>query len=127
MRAPPLRSSRLTRWDAVYSMLHIASRRCDRGAAAMLDLQGFLEVHRREIGCVRRPVRLDEVGALTAQAAETIVFERLAEHPRFRLVDHLFVHRRAQARILGCEPGQVVPTLAGLLRRGPRPLVIEDG
>ena len=93
----------------------------------MLDLQGFLEAHRRELIHIRKPVRLDDVGALIAQAAETIVFENLVEHPRFRLVDNLFVQRKAQARILGCEPDQVVPSLARVLKRGPRPLVVADG
>jgi 2,5-furandicarboxylate decarboxylase 1 len=93
----------------------------------MLDLQGFLDAHRTEHLHVRKPVRLEDVGALTAQAAETIVFENLVEHPRFRLVDNLFVQRRAQARILGCEPAQVVPRLAAVLKRGPKPLVVADG
>ncbi len=93
----------------------------------MLDLQGFLKVHRRDLLHVRKPVRLDDVGALTAQAAETIVFENLVEHPRFRLVDNLFVQRKAQARILGCAPDQVVPSLARVLKQGPRPLVVADG
>jgi 2,5-furandicarboxylate decarboxylase 1 len=93
----------------------------------MLDLQGFLDAHWREHLHVRKAVRLRDVGALTAQASETIVFDDLEEHPGFRLVDNLFVLRRAQARILGCEPAQVVPTLAQVLRRGPRPLQIVDG
>jgi 2,5-furandicarboxylate decarboxylase 1 len=93
----------------------------------MLDLHGFLEEHRREHVRVRKPVRMEDVGALTAQAGDTIVFEDLPEHPRFRLVDNLFLHRRAQARVLGCEPGRVVPRLAEVLRHGPRPLRIVDG
>jgi 2,5-furandicarboxylate decarboxylase 1 len=93
---------------------------------AMLDIQGFLETHRREHIHVRKPVRLDDVGALIAQADDTIVFESLEEHPRFRLVDNLFVSRRAQSRILLCEQDQVVPELARVLKRGPRPLQIVD-
>jgi UbiD family decarboxylase len=92
----------------------------------MLDLQGFLETHRRELIRIRRPVRLDDVGALIAQAAETVVFENLVDYPRFRLIDNLFVQRQAQARILGCEPDQVVPSLARVLKRGARPLVVAD-
>jgi UbiD family decarboxylase len=93
----------------------------------MLDLQAFLEAHRGEHLHVRKPVRLDHVGALTAQANDTIVFENLAEYPRFRLVDNLFVHRRAQARILGCAPREVVPCLARVLKHGPKPLMVADG
>jgi 2,5-furandicarboxylate decarboxylase 1 len=92
----------------------------------MLDIQGFLETHKRAHLRVRKPVPLDDVGALVAQAADTIVFENLAEHPRFLLVDNLFVNRMAQARILGCEPARVVPSLAQVLKRGPRPLEIVD-
>jgi 2,5-furandicarboxylate decarboxylase 1 len=90
----------------------------------MLDLQGFLETHRRAHLHVHKPVRLDDVGALVAQTQETIVFENLAAYPEYRLVDNLFVKRAAQARILGCEPGEVVPSLARVLKRGPRPLEI---
>jgi 2,5-furandicarboxylate decarboxylase 1 len=88
----------------------------------MLDLHGFLEAHRHEHLHVLKPVRLEDVGALTAQAPDTVVFESLRGHPRFRLVDNLFVHRRAQARVLNCEPARVVPSLAEVLRRGPKPL-----
>jgi UbiD family decarboxylase len=90
----------------------------------MLDLQGFLHAHRRGLTHVRKPVRLDDVGALVAQATDTIVFENLKDHPGFRLVDNLFVSRRAQARILLCEENQVVPELARVLKHGPRRLEI---
>jgi hypothetical protein len=93
----------------------------------MLDLQGFLEAYRHEHSPIRKPVLLDDVGALTAQATDPIVFENLPEHPRFRLLDNPFGHRRAQARILGCDPGQVVPSLAQVLRRRPKPLRVVDG
>jgi len=94
----------------------------------MLDLHGFLAEHQRQHLHINKPVRLNDVGALSAQAGDTIVFENLPEHPHFRLVDNLFVHRKAQARVLGCEPRQVVPRLAEVLRRGPRPLrQVESG
>ena len=38
------------------------------------------------------------------------------------MADLLFVDRRAQARVLGCEPGEVVKTLSEVMRRGPKPL-----
>lgn len=88
----------------------------------MLDLATFLENHHNEILRVQKPVRLEHVGALVAQAQETIVFENLCGYPEYRLVDLLFVNRRAQARVLGCEPAEVVPRLAEVLRKGPRPL-----
>jgi 2,5-furandicarboxylate decarboxylase 1 len=93
----------------------------------MLDLHSFLAAHQGAHIQVRKPVQLDDVGALVAQAAETIVFHNLSHYPRFRLVDNLFVHRQAQARVLGCEPTQVVPRLAEVLRAGPRPLQEVEG
>jgi 2,5-furandicarboxylate decarboxylase 1 len=94
----------------------------------MPDLHSFLEEHRDEHLHIEKPVPLDHVGALVAEAEETIVFDNLEGFPGWRLVDQLFVNRRAQARVLGCEPAQVVPELAALLKRGPRPLrVVDDG
>jgi 2,5-furandicarboxylate decarboxylase 1 len=94
----------------------------------MPDLHTFLEEHRDEHLHIEKPVHLDHVGALVAEADETIVFDNLEGFPGWRLVDQLFVNRRAQARVLGCEPTQVVPELAALLKRGPRPLrVVDDG
>lgn len=92
------------------------------------DLHGFLVDHADDILHVHSAVPLEHVGALTAQADETIVFEQLDGFPGWRLVDQLFVHRRAQARVLGCEPIEVVQRLAEVLRHGPRPLrTVGDG
>src|SRR5436190_5376970 len=96
-------------------------------SSRMLDLHGFLDKYRAEHLHIRKAVELDAVGALAAQATDTIVFENLAGHSEFRLVDNLFVHRRAQARVLQCELKDVVPTLAQVLRRGPKPLKVIDG
>lgn len=94
----------------------------------MRDLHTFLSEHAADVLHVRRPVPLEHVGALTAQARETILFEQLEGFPGWRLVDQLFVHRRAQARVLGCEPAAVVPRLVEVLREGPRPLqTVGDG
>jgi UbiD family decarboxylase len=92
----------------------------------MLDLGSFLERHRHETLNIQKPVPLDHVGALVAQADETIVFNNLSGYPDFRLVDLLFVNRRAQARVLGCKPIEVVPRLAEIIRMGPRPLKVVD-
>jgi 2,5-furandicarboxylate decarboxylase 1 len=87
------------------------------------NLDDFLKQHRTDVLHIRKPVALDHVGALTAQASQTIVFENLKDYPDYRLVDLLFVNRQAQARVLGCDPGQVVPRLAEIVRQGPKPLV----
>ncbi len=93
----------------------------------MLDLQGFLEKHHDCHLQLRKPVRLDDVGALIAQTSETVVFENLQGFPGYRLVDHLFVNRAAQARVLNCDSREVVPRLAEVIRAGPKPLrMVED-
>jgi 2,5-furandicarboxylate decarboxylase 1 len=88
----------------------------------MLDLQSFLNEHSDALLHIEKEVPLDNVGVLTGKADETIVFENLAGFPDFRLVDQLFVDRAAQARVLGCSPDQVVPTLLDVIRKGPQPL-----
>src|SRR5579864_311583 len=86
------------------------------------DLDSFLGEHQDGILRIRKPVPLAHVGALTAQSDRTILFENLENYPNYRLVDLLFVNRQAQARVLGCDPEKVVPTLAEVVRKGPRPL-----
>lgn len=94
----------------------------------MLDLAGFLREHDSEVLKIRRPVPLDHVGALVGEATSTICFDHLVGYPGWRLVDQLFVDRPAQARVLGCDPAAVVPTLAQVLERGPRPLqIVAEG
>jgi len=93
----------------------------------MTSINSFLEKHKDEHIHIRRPVELDDVGALTAQADETVVFENIEGYPGFRLVDNLFCNRKVQARVLGCEPSEVVKCLAEVLRRGPHPLEESDG
>ena len=92
----------------------------------MLELASFLCTHESELLNIRRPVALDHVGALTGQASETIVFHDIAGFPGWRLVDLLFVNRAAQGRVLQCDPSAVVPRLAEVLSRGPRPLRVVD-
>ncbi|MCC7409937.1 MAG: UbiD family decarboxylase [Phycisphaeraceae bacterium] len=87
-----------------------------------MSLGAFLEKFQAEHLQVRRPVELDDVGALTAQAEETIVFHQIDGHPGFKLVDLLFRQRKAQSRVLRCQPNEVVPTMVEVLRRGPHKL-----
>src|SRR5205085_2566437 len=105
----------------------------------MNDLAGFLRQHEQHVLWIDKPVPLDAVGALTAQAADRLLAERGAgrsgrapvvfnrvEGYDIPVVDLLFANRAAQARVLGCEPQGVVPALSGLLGRGPKPLRIVD-
>ena len=63
----------------------------------MTDLQRFLEQHGDALVQIDKPVPLDHVGALTGQTDETVVFNHIDGFPGWRLVDHLFVNRAAQA------------------------------
>lgn len=92
-----------------------------------MDLHSFLEVHEGEYVRIRKPVPIEHIGALVAQANETIVFDNIVGYPTFRLVDQLFVNRKAQARVLGCEPKDVVKRLAEVIKEGPKPLRVVDG
>jgi len=82
----------------------------------------FLKAHQDGILHIQKPVKLEHIGALLGQPDETILFENLCGYPDYQLIDLLFVNRKAQARVLGCEPAQVVPRLAEVLRIGARPL-----
>src|SRR5438552_3989374 len=88
----------------------------------MKDLASFLKSHQTDHLHIRKPVKLDEVGALTAQSPQTIVFEDLVNYPGFQLVDLLFFNRAAQARVLDCQPHKVLVTLLEVLKKGPQPL-----
>lgn len=88
----------------------------------MEDLSSFLDRYRKDHIHVKKPVKLEQVGALVGQADAPIVFENIEGYPGFRLVDQLFVNREAQARVLGCEPADVVRRLSEVMRRGPSPL-----
>ncbi|TET89212.1 MAG: hypothetical protein E3J46_03700, partial [Desulfobacteraceae bacterium] len=93
-----------------------------------MDLHSFLEAHKGQYITIKKPVKLEHVGALIGQADDTIVFDNLVGFPGFRLVDQLFVNRSAQARVLGCEPGEVVKRLAEVINRGPHRLKeVENG
>lgn len=91
------------------------------------DLHSFLAAHKGEYITIKKPVKLEHVGALIGQAEDTIVFDNIAEYPGFRLVDQLFVNRKAQARVLGCEPNEVVRRLAEVIQKGPSPLRRVEG
>ena len=87
-----------------------------------MDLHSFLEAFKGEIIEVKKKVKLEHIGALVAQAEDTVVFDQIEGYPGFRLVDRLFSTRKAQARVLGCKPTEVVKRLAEVIRKGPAPL-----
>ena len=69
----------------------------------MKDLAGFLSAHREHFVWIGKPVPIDAIGALTAQANRPILFENVEDYD-MPVVDLLFVDRAAQARVLGCAP-----------------------
>lgn len=93
----------------------------------MPDLHGFLDRYADQHLHVRKQVRLDDVGALTAQVSDTVVFHQIEGYPDWRLVDMLFATRAAQARVLECQPDRVLDRLVDVLRKGPRPLEEVEG
>jgi UbiD family decarboxylase len=72
---------------------------------------------------VKKPVHIDDVGALSAQTDGPILFETIIEKPGFRLCDMLVKRRWSQCRALGVKPEEFLPTLAFRLRRPARGFV----
>ena len=86
------------------------------------SLRGYLETNADIVTRITKPVRLDDIGALSAQSDQPIVFENIVEKPGFRLCDMFVKNRRSQARALGVTPENYLKTLAFRLRRPPRGL-----
>src|SRR5277367_2452728 len=103
----------------------LAAQMIDRQASNQgLDasLRGYLETNADIVTRITKPVRLDDIGALSAQSDQPIIFENIVEKPGFRLCDMFVKNRRAQARALGVTPENYLKTLAFRLRQPPRGL-----
>src|SRR5208282_5496875 len=86
------------------------------------SLRGYLETNADIVARITKPVRIDDIGALSAQSDLPIVFENIIEKPGFRLCDIFVKNRRSQARALGVTPENYLKTLAYRLRQPPRGL-----
>jgi 2,5-furandicarboxylate decarboxylase 1 len=84
------------------------------------SLRGHLETNSDIVTRITKPVRMDDIGALSAQSDQPILFENIVEKPGFRLCDILVKNRRSQARALGIDPALYLKTLAYRLRQPPR-------
>src|SRR6201996_3661250 len=84
------------------------------------SLRGYLETNADIVTRITKPVSIDNVGALSAQSEQPILFENIIEKPGFRLCDILVKHRPLHARALGVERKQYLRTLAYRLRLPPR-------
>lgn len=86
------------------------------------DLRGYFETNSDWLHRIAKPVRLDEMGALSAQSDRPILYENIIECPGFRAADILVKNRESQARALGVARDDYLKTLAFRLRQPPRGL-----
>src|SRR5437588_3382359 len=85
-----------------------------------VSLRSYLETNSDLVTRITKPVRIDDIGALSAQSDQPILFENIVGKPGFRLCDILVKNRRSQARALGVDPAVYLKTLAYRLRQPPR-------
>ncbi len=92
------------------------------------DLRGYLETNADILTVIEKPVSINDIGALSAQSDQPILFDNITEYPDFRLCDILVKNRRSQCRALGLSQEDYLPTLAQRLRKAPRGFVdVETG
>jgi 2,5-furandicarboxylate decarboxylase 1 len=84
------------------------------------SLRDYLETNADIVTHIKKPVSIDDIGALSAQSDVPIIFENIIEKPGFRLCDILVKNRTTQARALGVAPADYLKTLAFRLRQPPR-------
>src|SRR5438270_13629549 len=84
------------------------------------SLRGYLAGNADIVTRIVKPVHMADIGALSAQTDQPILFENIVEKPEFRLCDILVKNRRSQARALGVTPEDYLKTLAFRLRQSPR-------
>src|SRR6478752_675205 len=81
------------------------------------SLRGYLATNSDIVTRIVKPVRMNDIGALSAQSDQPILFENIVEKPGFRLCDILVKNRLLQARALGVDPAVYLKTLAYRLRQ----------
>ena len=75
-----------------------------RGKPLDASLRGHLASNADIVTRIVKPVHMEDIGALSAQSDQPILFENIVEKPGFRLCDILVKSRRTQARALGTTP-----------------------
>ena len=85
------------------------------------DLRSFLDDNADSILRVSGTVAREHLSALIVQAGRPVMFEAIDGFPGWRVLDLLFVDRRAQARVLDTAPGDVLARLAAALDKPPVP------
>jgi len=87
------------------------------------DLRGFLKTNEDVVTVITKPVKIEHIGAVSAQSEQPILFENIEGKPGFRVLDILVKNRNLQARALGVSEEDYLPTLAYRLRQPPRGVV----
>src|SRR6476620_11190495 len=100
--------------------LSVSHRPPPPGKPLDASLRGFLASNPDIVTRVTKPVHMADIGALSAQSEQPILFENIVEKPGFRLCDILVKNRRSQARALGVTEQDYLKTLAFRLRKPPR-------
>src|SRR5262249_56365404 len=100
--------------------LTVSHRPPPKGKPLDPSLRGFLASNADIVTRISKPVHMEDIGALSAQSDQPILFENIVEKPGFRLCDILVKNRRSQARALGTTPENYLRTLAYRLRQPPR-------
>ena len=90
------------------------------------DLRGFVEANTDLILLVPRTVAREHLSALTVQAGRPVMFDAVEGFPGWRVLDLLFVDRRAQARVLDTTTDNVLACLATALDKPPVPTRLVD-
>jgi len=101
-----------------FSISHAAPPKADK--ALDNSLRGYLETHKDAVIAIDKPVHIHDIGALSAQVDDPILFNNIIDHEGFRLTDTLVKNRVNQARCLGVSPENYLRTLAYRLRQPPR-------
>lgn len=97
------------------------------GGVLSQSLREYLDLHGNSVVRITKPVSLDDIGALSAQTDDPILFENLPQRPGFRLTDILVKNRENQGRALGVSREEYLRTLAYRLRLPPRPFkMVKD-
>ena len=100
--------------------LSVSHRPPPPGKPLDASLRGFLATNADIVTRITKPVHMADIGALSAQSEQPILFENIVEKPDFRLCDILVKNRGSQARALGTMRENYLRTLAYRLRQPPR-------
>src|SRR5260370_17577529 len=99
--------------------LSVSHRPPPKGKSLDASLRGYLAGNADIVTRIAKPVHMADIGALSAQSDQPILFENIVEKPGFRLCDILVKNRRAQPPALRTTPEPSPPTLPSPLPHPP--------